>query len=83
MTSRLGNGTKDLSGLSLGGVVARGSGERCGARAAAARAVLVRWRAGCGGVGCADAVAREKARAELAERRRGEATAARLGGGSG
>ena len=46
MTSRLGNGAKDLSGLGLGDEVARGPGERGDARAVAARAVQALWRAG-------------------------------------
>ena len=46
MTSSLGNSVQELSGLGLGGEVARGPGERGDARAVAARAVQARWRAG-------------------------------------
>ena len=46
MTSSLGNSVQELSGLGLGGEVARGPGERGDARAMAARAVQARWRAG-------------------------------------
>ena len=46
MTSSLGNSVQELSGLGLGGEVARGPGERGDARAVAARAVQARWRVG-------------------------------------
>ena len=46
MTSSLGNSVQELSGLGLGGEVARGPGERGDARAVAARAVQAQWRAG-------------------------------------
>jgi len=46
MTSSLGNSVQELSGLGLGGEVARGPGERGDARAVVARAVQARWRAG-------------------------------------
>jgi len=46
MTSSLGNSVQELSGLGLGGEVARGPGERSDARAVAAWAVQARWRVG-------------------------------------
>ena len=85
MTSSLGNSVQELSGLGLGGEVARGPGERGDARAVAARAVQARWRAGrlgrsCGaasygGAGCAGVVAHGKARVQW----HGEAGARRCG----
>ena len=46
MTSSLGNNVQELSGLGLGGEVARGPGELGDARAVAVRAVQARWHAG-------------------------------------
>ena len=46
MISSLGNSVQELSGLGLGGEVARGPGELGDARVVAARVVQARWHAG-------------------------------------